>query len=332
MTEQHRLTFGTLSFFVALVLSGCVTTNYSHENHPLAGKVFHTGQQRELNLSTYESVLKTADFLLLGETHDNPKHHHWQAEAVKALFDGSNAVERHVVFEHLHVGQGPTLTEFQKIPEPNAKLLGDLVQWEKSGWPPYETFEPIVAASLQQQAKIVAGNIPPEAIKAVYRNGMKVVLPEQTIARYKLDELPQSTKGELTQVIVDSHCGFIKSDQAGPMVDVQMSKDAFMALQLATVRGNGKAVLIAGRGHTRKDFGVPQYLAKLQPTSTVVAVGHIEVAEGKQTLADYPEARHYDVVVFTPAWQREDPCEKMRALMKKRRTARLPADPLSWTF
>lgn len=95
------------------------------------------------------------------------------------------------------------------------------------------------------------------------------------------------------------------------MSDVQRARDATMADVLLAHSGRG-AVLIAGAGHTRKDVGVPIYLASRMADKRVVSVGFVEVEPGKTGATDYArgpeEGLPYDYVWFTSPAAREDPC------------------------
>jgi uncharacterized iron-regulated protein len=95
------------------------------------------------------------------------------------------------------------------------------------------------------------------------------------------------------------------------MVAAQRARDAIMA---QTVQAHAAAVLIAGNGHVRRDFGVPHYLAQYADGQDVAVVGFIEVDSAKPAPTDYVTAGapEYDYVVFTPRTPRPDPCKTLR--------------------
>lgn len=295
---------------VAAYLAGCVTSPYLHQKHPLVSKIYDPAAKRFISEESLHLLIHNADFLLLGEVHDNPIHHQFQAQAVREYFRSQTSPEV-AVFEQIHTGQEKALRALQNLPRQGPQILRDLLEWETSGWPPFAIYEPIFEALIDREASIAAGLYPPPQVKTVYREGMRAVVDEQAIDRYRLDELPVSAQERLQQIIEDSHCGLIDAKHAVPMVQVQMSKDAFMAMQLVAERKEGKAVLIAGNGHTRKDFGVPQYLAKLEPRAKIVSVAVLEVQPDLRDPDKYLNADIADFVFFTPAWDRQDPCEAM---------------------
>jgi uncharacterized iron-regulated protein len=99
------------------------------------------------------------------------------------------------------------------------------------------------------------------------------------------------------------------------MINAQRARDAVMAAAMLGHAESG-AVLIAGSGHGRLDFGVPVYLAHRRPQARVVSVALVEVESGKTVPHDYSalanaagSAPAFDFVWFTPRAQRKEPCE-----------------------
>jgi uncharacterized iron-regulated protein len=110
----------------------------------------------------------------------------------------------------------------------------------------------------------------------------------------------------------------------GNMAFAQRYRDAHLARALADAAvAHGRAMLLAGNGHVRKDRGVPWHLERMAPGKAVVVVMLIEVEDGKSEPSAYPDAVSgdralADFVVFTPRAQREDPCARMREQAKKK--------------
>jgi hypothetical protein len=84
----------------------------------------------------------------------------------------------------------------------------------------------------------------------------------------------------------------------------------------AMSRHAGRGVIgIVGRGHARRDIGIPVYLAALSPGASVSVVGLVEVTEGQTDPATYAMeegAGAYDWLWFTPRAERPDPCAGLR--------------------
>jgi uncharacterized iron-regulated protein len=81
----------------------------------------------------------------------------------------------------------------------------------------------------------------------------------------------------------------------------QRARDAAMLAALENAPGR-PAILVAGNGHVRKDYGIPS----LMGTSSHVSVGFIE-----SPVPDATQYRMYDYVWVTDPAQREDRCAEM---------------------
>jgi len=107
-----------------------------------------------------------------------------------------------------------------------------------------------------------------------------------------------------------------------PMVDVQRARDAQMAESLIAAGDPDGAVLVAGAGHVRNDYGIPVYLTRNAPKKRVISIAFVEVDKQKtepQSYAlPYPDGRlPFDYIWFTPRVDDEDPCEKFKSQFER---------------
>jgi len=96
------------------------------------------------------------------------------------------------------------------------------------------------------------------------------------------------------------HCHALPAEVWPRMARAQYARDAFMAHMLRERASRG-AVLLAGNGHARRDFGVPRWLA-LDP-ARVLSVGFLETDSVMPASA-------FDAVVRAPPAARDDPCAR----------------------
>ena len=122
------------------------------------------------------------------------------------------------------------------------------------------------------------------------------------------EPLSEAAEKILLSTIVESHCGMIDGAGAGPMLAVQRARDGAMARAMLDAGDDG-AVLIAGSGHVRRDYGVPRLL----PENSAFVIGQFE-ADALSAV----EAPAFDAVHLTEPVDRGDPCEPIRAMMKAR--------------
>lgn len=319
--------------------------------HPLAGKIYATGSAGgSPGLVPAQNLARSmalARFTLLGEVHDNPDHHQWQAWGIRAVskLRGARIVEGEaqldlIAMEMIRADQQPALDKFYgrnvSVPRPKQpEALGRLLDWEKSGWPDFAMYSPVIAQALYEQIVIVPASPSLELNRKVSKDWDNA-LSESELARLKLNQdFTPDLQSALIEEIRDSHCGLIPDRAFHPMSRVQRFRDATMADALLSAGPYKGGILIAGNGHVRRDRGVPYFLmARGVPSASIISVAHVEVRTGENDPATYvPTAPDgtpaVDFVVFTPRVDRPDPCEKMRNEMGKGSRASSPDAPTS---
>lgn len=317
------------------------------QDHPLPGKIYATRSNAFLPAQDLGRALALARFVLLGEVHDNPDHHLWQAWGIRTIskLRGARIVEGQpqidiVAMEMIRADQYEALDKFYgrdvEVPRPRpAKSLRRLLDWDKSGWPEFKIYEPIVAQAMYERLVIVPASPSRDLSRKVSKDWDNALSPKE-ISRLGLDhEFSSGLQDALVAEIRDSHCGLIPKSAFKNMSRVQRFRDATMADAMLSVGPYKGSILIAGNGHVRRDRGVPYFLgARGIPAKSIVSVAHVEVRAGEDDPAAYiptaPDGRPaVDFVVFTPRTDRADPCEKMRSDMGKAasKPSSAPRDP-----
>lgn len=303
---------GALALAGSLVLGGCAGGSgqgWIHPydaGHPLVGRIYDVRAGRFVGEAELYDALARARFVLLGETHDNADHHRLQARVIRELAKRPPGVSV-VAFEMLDLDQQAVVVEHLSRRPADLDAFARAVRWEERGWPDFDLYRPVFEAALEAGARIVAAGLEPRRIRAV-ASGDLSVLPEGLPARTGLLEpLPAELRQRMEAVLFDAHCGRLARDFLPRLVAVQRARDAVMADRLAVTAGRGRAVLITGRGHARRDFGVPWYLARRAPGAPVAVLAFLAVREFDAARArDLP----YDFVWLTPAAHPPgfDPC------------------------
>lgn len=283
-------------------------------DHPLTGRIWDVAGARFIAMETLLERLAPARFVLLGERHDNPDHHTFQAWVVRRLIAGGRRPA--VAFEMLGVEQATPLAEHLARTPRGAAGVGDAVGWSASGWPPWKEYEPIAEAALAAGLPIVPANLPGGVARAVARGNLGALDPE-LVRTHGLDRpAAPATQAAMEAEMRDSHCGHLPETVLPAMVTAQRARDAQMAERMMAAQRDG-AVLIAGAGHVRTDRGVPSYLAARAPGASVASVAFVEVAAGRTAPADYTERfgggrLPFDYVWFTVRADDVDPCARFR--------------------
>lgn len=236
-----------------------------------------------------------ADVVILGEVHDNPAHHVWQAEVVADLAPAA------LVFEMLLPEQAARVTPDLRT---DADALEAALGWEARGWPDFTMYHPIFTAA--PDAVILGGDVPRDMVRAAMQTGAAAQFAEAFDAdpgAFALDTpLPGAQQADREAMQARAHCDALPEALLPGMVAAQRLRDAALAQAAITAHADhgGPVVVITGNGHARADWGVPAMLALAAPTLSVFAAGQMEDSAD----LDAP----FDLVRVTAAAERADPC------------------------
>lgn len=288
--------------------------------HPLVGRIWSVRAARFVDERDVRAQLR--GFVLLGEKHDNPDHHALQARLLAAMIEDGRRPA--VAFEMLDEDAQPRVDAARREAPRDPAAIARAVAWDRSGWPPFEDYAPILETALRADLAIVATGIPPARARAM----VKANAPAPgALEPAPLDEASTST---LREELRASHCGQLPDGMVAGMARVQRARDATMAAALIRASASDSdsdsdsgltdAVLVAGTGHTRRDRGVPLDLAARAPARAVVSVAFVEVVASASSPLAYGQAWHvpagklpFDFVWFTPRATDEDPCAALQS-------------------
>jgi uncharacterized iron-regulated protein len=138
--------------------------------------------------------------------------------------------------------------------------------------------------------------------------GGDAALTEALAGPYRQAPLAPQARARLDGDLVDGHCGQLPDKYLAPMRLVQRATDISMANALLT---HVPAVLVAGNGDVRRDYGVPQVIEAMAPLLKTSAVGFYEHGGDRQELIKSLASR-YDYVWLTEPASRTDPCENFK--------------------
>ena len=305
--------------YLAFAVSGCSVGPWKSplgRNHPLTGRIWDVSSARFIGRQSLVTRLALADFLLLGERHDNADHHLLQAEVLRSLI----ALGRRpaVGFEMFGLDDASAIANHLAFAPNDAAGLGRAVNWNKRGWPDWAIYQPIAEAALQAKLRIVATNLPLATVRKMSRDGLAALEPSVR-RELGLDRpLSESMFASMAADIRDAHCGYASEESVKAMVDVQRARDAQMAQSLIAASNRDGAILVAGAGHVRNDYGIPVYISAKTPGKQVISIAFLEVDNQKPDphsyALPYPNNRlPFDYVWFTPRVDDENPCEKFKS-------------------
>jgi len=280
--------------------------------HPLTGRIWDVDAAGFIEPETLFNRLVLPPFVLLGEKHDNPDHHALQARVLRAMIQRGRRPA--VAFEMFNVDDAFTIARHLAASPKDAAGLGPAVGWNQRGWPDWSLYQPIAEVALESDLPIVAADLSPGTLEQLRRDGASA-LDDAAARRLGLQRpFPKDALEKMKEDLQRTHCGFAPEDRLDTMADIQRARDASLAGRIIGAGQRDGTVLVAGTGHTRKDYGVPVHLALLAPGKAVISVAYVEVAEGstepslyvdRSTLTTPP----FDYIWFTPRLDDRDPCK-----------------------
>jgi uncharacterized iron-regulated protein len=292
------------------------------QNHSLAGTIW-TSNIEEVTPAQLENALANARFVLLGEIHNNPDHHHLQAQLIDALVKKG----RHpaIVFEMIPANLQSELDRHVQRGVVEAGELGKALRWRERGWPDWTMYQPIAETALAARLPLVAGGLNADVQKAVAK-GAPSLLYDQTAQELGLAQplRPEIAEAESLE-IKEGHCNLLPAAALEPMIRVQRAMDASLAKAMASASASDGAVLIAGAGHVRNDWAVSHLIRQKSPNAAVTSVAFIEVDPERTTPAAYMKMvpgldKPFDFIYLTPKADLADHCADLEKQLKAKKS------------
>lgn len=293
-----------LTFFIQrlALLAALVIVNNSYAQNLLANgeSLYAMPTGTPVSVAQLVQAVLHSDVAVLGEVHDNPRHHQLRGELLRQL----PAASKTVVAEHL---------SWRLRFKEGGELLTNLetAGFDDQGWS-WPLHQPLFEAVTAMNMRLMGGNLPGESIKEVFKTRGQS-LPEAV--RSLLAKAPfdvQQSKA-LEEEIDQGHCGAMPASMFEGMAAVQRGRDAAMAeVALAHL----PSIVVAGNGHAWKHLGVPFVVYKSSPhlhTLSVLFMEWDDTRPSQEKQAFLAElAQQADYVWLTPPHPRKDPCESLR--------------------
>ena len=277
-----------------------LSTAWGLDPLPVTGPIVRMADMAPISVAQLVQAVLRSDVAVLGEVHDNPRHHQLRGELLRQL----PAASKTVVAEHL--------SWRLRFKEGGELLTGlEAAGFDVKGWD-WPLHQPVFEAVTAMNMPLMGGNLPGESIKEVFKTRGQS-LPEAV--RSLLAKAPfdvQQSKA-LEEEIDQGHCGAMPASMFEGMAAVQRGRDAAMAeVALAHL----PSIVVAGNGHAWKHLGVPFVVYKSSPHLHTLSVLFMEWDDTRPSLekqAFLAElAKQADYVWLTPPHPRKDPCESLR--------------------
>ena len=262
--------------------------------------IFEHKTRNQINVENLIATIHDGDIILLGETYDNLFQHRARADLISKI----QVKEFTIVSEHLVSGNEITYS---------GRLLEDLetIGFNKEAWS-WPVHEVLYKKFEELRLPIFGGNLSQEDINNIYV-GKRFSQSDTLTPIVKRSALDSQSKDKLLNDLVLGHCGVVEEDLLSFMFKVQRLRDASLAYIASKV---APAIVIAGNGHVRRDYGVPQILEKINPNGNIISIAFLEIDKlSKMTdnlIKKLFKDANTDYIWLTEAVLRLDPCEKLR--------------------
>ncbi len=245
----------------------------------------------EIELDDAIARLRAADVVVLGEKHDNPAHHEWQARLIADIKPEGLALEMVPRTKENAANQARA----------HGTDLEHALDWANSGWPAWAMYAPLFDTA--PKATIAGGGIARDTLRASVGAGAASAFDPGPLRDQLETPLPEDMQAAMETEQAVAHCGALPDVMLPGMVEGQRLRDAAFADAALRLLDQGKSpvVLIVGNGHARTDRGSPLYLSRAAPEISVVSVGILEAG-------NFPEGVPFDISIFAPKHDRGDPC------------------------
>lgn len=240
-------------------------------------------EQRE-TLADISTELQQNRVIFVGEQHDRLAHHLNQLQVIQAL---------HTAGEKIGVGMEMFQAPYQPVID--AYLAGEINErtflaqseyydrWRYD----YHLYKPIIDFLKANQIPLVALNVSGDISRQTGRKGLDSLSPEQSRqVPGQLDFSDETYRKDLRQVF-DQHGSEAGLDEFNYFYQAQTLWDEAMAAAAARWLADNpqrKLVVLAGNGHLRYKYGIPQRLYRRVAQPYTVIVQDEEIESG---IADY---------------------------------------------
>ncbi len=254
------------------------------------------------------NVALQADYLLLGEVHDNADGHALRLHWLQRLGEGSArvlAMEQLDADHQSALDQAVSAWQSAAEQERSVRAVAEAGGFDFKGWK-WALYEPVLRWALEHQWPIAATNVSRKSLGAMLQNP-QAESPEPL-------HWSQLQRQNLMQEVRDGHCNLLPEEEVTRMAAAQRMRDATMARALVHWhQASGlPVVMLAGNGHLRNDLAVPVWLRQLDPQAGVYTVAVLERSqEGPGAGKGF-----YDQVAWVTAQPRTDPCVALRQRLR----------------
>ncbi len=257
-----------------LIAAGCAPKMPVHVQEPAPEPGdFYTGEGERLSSQEMVEKIKDKDFILLGETHNNPCDHRVQARIMDLL--AGSAVDFVLGLEMVNVRRQDVLDRFNRG-EISLEELPDRLEWSKAWGHDFDLYRPVFESAREHDIPVKALNLPSEVTRSISHYGLDSLDDEDRKYLPEKVSMPPEEQLHFLEQQYEMHQEFVPEDRSElqHFVQAQSTWDSKMA-EMAGQFGYEHSlpvVVLAGSEHVRMGWGIEHRLLQQDAEARVTRV------------------------------------------------------------
>lgn len=226
---------------------------------PLPKGIYHVDSGEELDKELFYERLSKADYIVVGEQHDRAWHHRIQLEIYRS---------------QLGRRKGPVALGMEMFQRPFQAALDDYVaerideetmlertEWETRWGMATKSYRPLWRLAREASSPVAALNVPRDVTKKIARLGLDGLSPQERANLPETIDTSNEAQREYLKKAFGRHGAEMSDVDFEHFLEAQATWDEVMAETAVDFTDANEAVdamvIVAGRAHARRDFGIP---------------------------------------------------------------------------
>lgn len=235
-----------------------------------AGEIIETATGRIIDWNQLAARLSKVAIVYVGETHTSVEDHRVQLEILKRLSRGGGCVR--LGMEMVPAEAQPVLDRYIAGEMSEREFLKE-VRWDEVWGFPYSLYKGLIDWQKRRRMPVAGLNAPNSIVRKIARHGLGSLTTAQRSRVARVFHLDDPADRERVEKAFKAHGKFeIKDFQS--FFEAQLAWEETMAQTLARLldRSDCQILVILGKGHINKRYGVPHLTLLRRPNTTFCTV------------------------------------------------------------
>ena len=313
--------------------------NPAMRQDPLIDRIIDSRTGTPITFETLIAQISGNDVIYLSEKHNNPSHHQFQHQVIKALIQQD--ISPVLAFEFFAMAETPVLLNFidsGKVPHsPKMMAVMETDLRKKLGWDSqpddlWKFYWELLVLAREKGLQTAGIDLTTSLTRRITRKGLDGLTPIEKDMIFSTSLNNPAYQAYMEDLFKQVHCGMAMPDMQKRLYDTWLARNDTMAQSISRLKqhAKGPVVVIIGGGHTEYGLGVMDRLSELAPNISQTNIALTEILRDPAPLYNYLEplildgfgARlPADFLVFSQRVSYKDPCETFKRQLEKMKRA-----------